>query len=223
MAFWCSDPSQPWRTSRRPQQLPRVCSNQPSSRRSARSSHREGIRIARAERLRRIVALATISTSLREAADTSTLTKVLHPISMPKVVSRANAINGEVARFALQTGLGDLPDGEVAATPWSASVQTLLGDAAGAVSATSLDAAGKVGDFVTSAGFNVLESAKSWGRQVEGLRGRAINKKADDADEGIAGSTTRRRSRAHVAWADWPSGSRDASSRMNPSRCASLG
>ncbi|MDO5678650.1 MAG: hypothetical protein Q4G35_14230, partial [Propionibacteriaceae bacterium] len=153
------------------------------------SSHREGIRIARAERLRRIgAALATISTSVREATDSSTLTKVLNPLSVPRVITRANTVNGEVARFADKAGLGDLPAEEVAGTPWGAAVQTLLGDAAGAVSATSLDAAGKVGDFVTSTGSNVLEGAKSLGRHVDELRERALSRRADTPEESIAES-----------------------------------
>lgn len=131
-------------------------------------SHREGIRIARGERLRRIgAALATIATSLREATETSTLTKVLNPLSVPRVVSRVNAVNAELARFAVQAGLGDLSDEEVAATPWGAAVHTLLGDTAGAINATSVDAAGKVTGFLTTTGSEAIAGARSLGRRVE--------------------------------------------------------
>ena len=51
-------------------------------------SHREGIRIARDARMRRIgAAVAMIAESLRKAAESSTLTKVLNPLSVPRGVT----------------------------------------------------------------------------------------------------------------------------------------
>lgn len=149
------------------------------------NSHREGIRIARAERLRRIsAALATILESLRRASESSTLTKVLNPLSVPRVVSRTNTINGEVVKFAVKAGLADMNEEEIAATPWGAAVQTLLGDAADTVKDTSVDAAGKVSEFVSATGENAHMGARALGQHAEGLRERVLSwRRRGDADE----------------------------------------
>lgn len=136
------------------------------------ASHREGIRIARDARMRRVgAAVATVSDSLRKAAESSTLTKVLNPLSVPRVVSQTNDLNVEVGRFAVKAGLGDLGEKELAATPWGAAVQTLLGDARASVQETSVDAAGKVSDLLNATGENVREGAKALGQQAGSLRG----------------------------------------------------
>lgn len=149
-------------------------------------AHREGIRVARSERLRRIgAALATIATAVREASSSSTLTKVVNPLSVPRVVKRSNVINGEIGRFALLAGLDELAGEEIAATPWGAAVQTLLGDARTAVSSTATEAGERVADVVTNAGVGLLGGAAALGRRAEELRDRAVrSRRTNRGDEG---------------------------------------
>ncbi|WP_298891398.1 hypothetical protein [uncultured Serinicoccus sp.] len=106
-------------------------------------SHRQGIEIARAERVRRIEqALQAIAASVSDSAVLSNLSTVVNPLNAPRVARRAGAITTHVATFAEHADL-QVAGIEVASTPWRRAARGLLDETSGAVGSVGTSAVGK--------------------------------------------------------------------------------
>lgn len=137
-------------------------------------SHREGIRVARAERVRRLVAgLESIAASITSAAALSNGARVTNPVSGPRVVKRANAISESVATFARHADLELREPDAVEATPWTFAARGLIGEASSAV--------GK-------AGTGVAQRAQAVGQAVEERRDERVLRRARKIEEKRHGS-----------------------------------
>lgn len=106
-------------------------------------SHREGIAIARADRMRRIKqSLDAIAASVAESAALSNLSTVANPLNAPRVTRRARAITTSVATFAEHA---DLPIAgiDVSSTTWRRAARELIDDTSTAVGGAGVSAVGK--------------------------------------------------------------------------------
>ncbi|WP_298746396.1 hypothetical protein [uncultured Serinicoccus sp.] len=106
-------------------------------------SHRQGIEIARADRVRRIEqALRDIAASVSESAALSNLSTVVNPLSAPRVARRAGAITTHVATFAQHADL-QVAGIEVASTPWRRAARGLFDETSTAVGGAGASAVGR--------------------------------------------------------------------------------
>lgn len=127
-------------------------------------AHKQGIKIARAERVRRIVdSLDAVSEAVVEAAGLSNVAKVANPIAAPKVARHANCLSVEMSTFAAHAHLELGQLGVVEETPWARAARSVMGEASAAV-ATARD--------------GVTDRAKAVGRTVENRRDERILRKA---------------------------------------------
>ena len=135
-------------------------------------SHREGIRIARAERVRRIEsALDAIAGSVSESAVLSNLSTVVNPLSAPRVARRAGAITTSVATFAEHAEL-QVAGIEVASTPWRRAARGLFDETSSAVGGAGTSAFGRARSAGQAVGKLREERVLRRARKIEERRGR---------------------------------------------------
>lgn len=132
-------------------------------------AHKDGITVARTERVRRIVAaLQSIVASVTASSALSNAAKVANPISAPKVARRANAITQSISTFAQHAGLQLGGSGPVDLTPWARAARGLLDEASTAV---------------TAAGTGVAGRARLLGQAVEERRDERVLRRARKIEE----------------------------------------
>ncbi|WP_232547325.1 hypothetical protein [Propioniciclava soli] len=132
-------------------------------------AHRRGIVIARAERSRKIaVALDAIARAVSEASSLTNFARVANPISAQRIVREANAIADAVNTFAEHAELTGLSAGRLEAVGWGTAAKALVADAAGQVSTTGADVAGR---------------AKMFAKGMEDLRDRQILRSAERVEQ----------------------------------------
>lgn len=132
-------------------------------------SHRQGILVARTERLRRIrESLAAIQKELERVGELSSLKKVTNPFKVGKIVDNTNVVHNAIASFALTVELEGIGAAELAKTPWSKAVKALVGEGTDWAAATHADVIGK---------------AKALGQQIEDSRDEAILRRAERVRE----------------------------------------
>lgn len=136
-------------------------------------AHREGITVARSDRVRRIVAgLEAIVDSVAASSTLSNAAKVANPISAPKVARQANSIADSISAFAQHAGLELGGSGSVDLTPWAKAARGLLDEAS---------------TVVTSAGTGVAGRARLFGRAVEERRDERVLRRAKRIEEKRSG------------------------------------
>lgn len=132
-------------------------------------AHREGITVARADRVRRVVdSLESIGRAVKGVSTLSNAAKVANPINAPKVARHAAAVESAIATFAIHadlelTGLGGVQDAS-----WWGAARGLIGEAA---------------DAVGSAGAEVAGRARAAAETVAERREQAILRKAREIEE----------------------------------------
>ncbi|WP_289020115.1 hypothetical protein [uncultured Ornithinimicrobium sp.] len=136
-------------------------------------AHREGITVARSDRVCRIVAgLEAIVDSVAASSTLSNAAKVANPISAPKVARQANSIADSVSAFAQHAGLELGGSGSVDLTPWARAARGLLDEAS---------------TVVTTAGTGVAGRARLFGRAVEERRDERVLRRAKRIEEKRSG------------------------------------
>lgn len=137
-------------------------------------AHRQGITVARAERVRRIVAgLEAIVESVTASSTLSNAAKVANPISAPKVARQANAITESISTFAQHAGLALGGSGSVDLTPWARAARGLLDEAS---------------TVVITAGTGVAGRARLFGQAVEERRDERVLRRARKIEEKRSGN-----------------------------------
>lgn len=132
-------------------------------------AHRQGIAVARGERMRRIRgSLIAIEEELHAVAGLPNLKKVTNPFRVSHIVDDTNHVNREVAAFAASVELEGVDPDELLKTPWGEAVRVLVGDGAHWAAATSA---------------NVVEKVRVIGQQIEESRDEAILEKAAKVHE----------------------------------------
>lgn len=132
-------------------------------------AHREGITVARADRVRRIVAgLEAIVESVTDSSSLSNAAKVANPISAPRVARQANAITNTISTFAQHANLELDGSGLVDLTPWAKAARGLLDEAS---------------TVVATAGSGVAGRARLIGQAVEQRRDERILRRAKTIEE----------------------------------------
>lgn len=128
-------------------------------------SHRQGILVARADRLRRIrESLMAIQDELKRVDQLSSLKKVTNPFKIGRIVDNTNSVHNAIASFAQVVELEEFDAVKLAKTPWGKAVKALVGEGAEWASATQAD---------------VIEKAKAIGQQIEHSRDEAILRRAE--------------------------------------------
>lgn len=132
-------------------------------------AHHRGIVIARADRVRRVVAgLDSMADAMSKATVLTNADKVANPINAPKVTRQANAVAAAMAAFAAHTDLEIRDRGSIAITPWSRAARGLLGEASSAVGTASS---------------SVADRARAAAAAVEDRRERSILRRAEKIRE----------------------------------------
>lgn len=107
-------------------ELARVAENEPIQL----ESHRQGIKIARAERTRKISrSLDAITASVRESRELSNLDRVANPFSAQRVDRGAHSVQRSVGHFAEHIDLELNKVDQFDSTSWGAAAKGLLGEA----------------------------------------------------------------------------------------------
>lgn len=136
-------------------------------------AHRQGIGVARSERVRRITAgLTAVGNSVAQAAELSNAAKVSNPIAAPRIMRRSNGLRTEMSSFAdhAHLQLGELA--VVEETSWARAARGMVGDASTAAVAVRDGVAGR---------------AKSVGHAVEDRRDERILRKAKKIEKKRSG------------------------------------
>lgn len=127
-------------------------------------SHRQGILVARAERVRRIEAgLESMATAVAEAASLSNAGKVTNPINAPRVARRSAHINTAILTFADHADLTVQGQDLGGPTSWRQAARGLFGEASTAVG---------------TAGASVADRARAVGQTVEERRDDRVLRRA---------------------------------------------
>ncbi len=107
-------------------------------------THRQGIAVARADRVRRIThGLQAVSGAVISAAALSNAAKVANPIAAPKVARHANGLSVGMSSFAEHANLELGVLGVVDETRWARAARELAGEASSAVVAGGSGAAAR--------------------------------------------------------------------------------
>lgn len=107
-------------------------------------AHRQGIAVARAERVRRIATgLDAVSHAVIAAADLTNAAKVANPIAAPRVARHANGLSVGMSSFAQHAHLELGQLGVVDETPWAQAARGLAGEASSVVGAAGAGVAGR--------------------------------------------------------------------------------
>lgn len=146
-------------------ELARVADSEPDQL----ESHRQGIRVARAQRARKIAAsLDAIRTSIREGGQLTNFERVANPFSTQRITRGANSVNEDVGNFATHVDL-ELSDlDRLSHLSWGRAAKALAGESAAKVGTAGADAAGK---------------AKSLAARMQEKREASLIKKADKIRE----------------------------------------
>lgn len=132
-------------------------------------AHRQGIAVARDERLKRIGAsLVTIDLALRRVAALPNLRRVTNPFKVGRTVSQVNQATRDIGEFAAAVELQGLGSGELANTPWSAAVRQLIDDGA---------------EMASSTGSRFADQVRSLSQQLGDARDDATLRKAAKVQE----------------------------------------
>lgn len=128
-------------------------------------AHRQGIRIVRAKRTRRIVeSLESISASVRECADLTNLDRVANPFSAQQVTRGANGVNDSITEFAEHADLELAGADRLDGASWGRAAKALLGDATSQVSSAGRQVTGRT----------KLMSSRLQERRDEAILSRAV-------------------------------------------------
>lgn len=123
-------------------ELARVADSEPDQL----ESHRQGIRVARQERTRRIGAsLDRLMGSLEASAQMSNRERIVNPFSAQQVPKRAAEVNASVVDFARHVDLELEGDGAVSTVSWRRAVKEFATDAASATAGAAASAAARAG------------------------------------------------------------------------------
>lgn len=142
-------------------ELARVADDEPTQL----EAHRQGIRVARADRTTRIIqSLDAISASVRKSAELTNFARVANPFSSQAVTNHSNGVNQSVKEFAEHADLQLAGVDQLDQTRWGRAAKALVGDAALRVSSTSADVAGR---------------AKALGTQIQDRRDEVLLAKAE--------------------------------------------
>jgi hypothetical protein len=107
-------------------------------------THRQGIAVARADRVRRIThGLQAVSGAVISAAALSNAAKVANPIAAPRVARHANGLSVGMSSFAEHANLELGVLGVVDETRWARAARELAGEATSAVGAAGSGAAAR--------------------------------------------------------------------------------
>lgn len=132
-------------------------------------AHRQGIRIARAERTRKIGrSLDGITTSVRDSGELSNLDRVANPFNAQRVDRGANSVNQSISHFAEHVDLELVMIDQLESTSWGDAAKGLLGDA---------------GARAGSARANVTSRAKGLGAKLHDRRDDLLLAKANKVQE----------------------------------------
>ncbi len=127
-------------------------------------AHRQGIAIARTERMGRIGAsLGAIGDELHNLEALPAHRKVTNPFKMGRVVENVNHVNRDVTSFAAAVGLDGVDPKALADTPWSVAVRTMVGDGA---------------KLAVGTGAEAVNVVKGLGQRVEDARDDATLRRA---------------------------------------------
>ncbi|UOQ88044.1 hypothetical protein MUN74_12150 [Agromyces endophyticus] len=142
-------------------ELARVADDEPSQL----ETHRQGIKVARADRTTRIIqSLEAIGSSVRKSAELTNFARVANPFSSQAVTNHANRLGQSVKDFAEHADLQLAGIDQLDQTRWGHAAKALLGDAASRVGSTSADVANR---------------AKALGDQIQERRDDALLAKAE--------------------------------------------
>lgn len=132
-------------------------------------AHREGISVARTERVRRIAAgLDSFSQAVIRASQLTNAAKVANPINAPKVARLANTISEMITTFKEHADLELQKTSLISQTPWRRAARGLIGEASSAVG---------------SAGAGVAERARTVSHAVGERRDLKVLRKAEKIEE----------------------------------------
>ncbi|GAA1151553.1 hypothetical protein [Nesterenkonia lutea] len=132
-------------------------------------AHRQGIRMARADRTHKISrSLEAITASVRDSGELSNLDRVANPFSAQRVDRGANSVNQSVTHFAEHVDLELIEVNLLESVSWGIAARGLLGDA---------------GSRAESARVNVANAARGLGSRLRDRREESLLAKANKIQE----------------------------------------